>query len=1404
MSSVDKRIVEMEFKNASFENGVRQSMSTLERLKNALKLGGASKGLEDIDKASKNFSLDNITKGVESASLKFSALGAIGFTVLQNLTTSALELGGKMVNAITRPILEGGKTRALNIEQAKFQFKGLGMDVEATMASANKAVEGTAYGLDAAAKVAGQLGASGMRAGDDMTSALRGISGLAAMTGSSYEDIGEIFTTVAGNGRLMSNELLRLSSRGVNAAAVLAKHFGVTEAEMRDMVTKGKVSFEDFYQAMDKAFGEHATSANETYTGSLSNLRSALSRIGADIQTPRLEAMRIVINGLIPVINGVRKALSPMSEMLGNQMIAGAEKFVAFLDRTRASMSIFGDVIKNIMKFLERFKATIGTGFKDVFPSVDNSMISNLESFMSKLRDLSASLLYSGETAGKLRRVFAGIFAVFSIVGKAVSALFQIFGKLLGVLTPFRGSMLDIAAGLGDWLVALNETITASNIFGRAIEGVGNFAAKAAGVLQNFIGSVREMFKLLMDANADQLGGIFEDIGEHVNPLEVAGMIIGTTFRNIGRAFTSAFPVVAQAGKVILEHFEKIRDGFSNFIRNLEFDKIGDVINIGLITTIGLGIKKFVDSLTGVVESGGGVLDGIRGILDGVTGSLEAMQQNLKANVLLKIAGAIAILAVALLLLSTIDPNKLTSALAGMGVLFAQLGLFMKALQAMMADTKGFAKLPIMATSILILAGALVLLAVAVKILSSIDLPQLATGLLAIGVLLVELSLFINSLDARKMTVIGSSLLALGAGLIVLSVAVERFGNMDWLVLVKGLLSVGVALFIFSKFASSMQNMKGIVSTAIGIGILAAALIVLSVAIERMGSMDWETIGRGLATIAASLIILSIAMNNLPKNTPAIAFGLLLVSTAMVILAQALKMMGSQGWEEMAKGMITLAGALLIIGVAVRAMQNSLSGAAAIFVVAASLAILAPVLKMFGEMSWGEIARGMVMLAGTFIIFGVAGALLGSVVVVLIGVAAAIALFGLGILAAGVGIAAFATGIVALAAAVTSGGAAIVLALTMLLSLIPLAMEQLALGIIAFAQTIATGGPAIIAALTTILLAMIAAIVAVTPEAINAMIVILLGLLEAINTVSPDIVLTMLNLLNLLLAALVNAIPAMTNAGMDIILGILRGIRNRIGEMTTVAGDIIVRFINGISQQLPRITRAGVELIVEFVEGLASAIRDNQARMNTAGSDLAVAIIDGMTGGLVSGVGRVVAAARDLANSAIQAAKDALSSSSPSKKFWNLGMDSAIGQELGMLAGVKRVSKAGETLAEAGIVAFDAAIRKISSETFVVDYNPVIRPILDLSDVQKGYDSLDSIISPSVGLDLTRDLDHVARANAHFASREPINTVLNKVEDPSSNLTFVQNNYSPKALSRIDIYRQTRNQLTFAKEVINK
>src|SRR5690606_850216 len=138
-----------------------------------------------------------IGDSVDNISSKFNALGAIGFSVLQRLTNAALDLGGRALNAVLGPIIEGGERRALNLEQARFQFKGLGLDVEAAMAAANEAVLGTAYGLDSAAKAAGQLAASQVPI-SGMTDVLKGIAGVAAMTSREFDDVSHIFTTVAG------------------------------------------------------------------------------------------------------------------------------------------------------------------------------------------------------------------------------------------------------------------------------------------------------------------------------------------------------------------------------------------------------------------------------------------------------------------------------------------------------------------------------------------------------------------------------------------------------------------------------------------------------------------------------------------------------------------------------------------------------------------------------------------------------------------------------------------------------------------------------------------------------------------------------------------------------------------------------------------------------------------------------------------------------------------------------------------------------------------------------------------------------------------------------------------------------------------------------------------------------
>lgn len=308
---IDERVLEMRFDNAQFEKNVQQSISTLDKLKEKLNLKDVGTGFDNLSKSAQKVNLSPIGKAVDDVKMKFSSLQVIGATALAKLTSSAMDAGKRMASAITQPLVEGGKTRALNIQQAKFQFEGLGIDVEKAMASANEAVKGTAYGLDSAAKIAGMFGASGMQAGEEMTRALRAVAGVAAMTGSSYEDIGNIFTTVAGQGRLMGDQLLQLSYRGINAAATLGKAMGKSEEQIRQMVSKNKISFQEFADAMDQAFGAHAKDANKLFTGALANAKAALSRIGADVASETFDDLRAILNSITPIIDTIHEEVKP-------------------------------------------------------------------------------------------------------------------------------------------------------------------------------------------------------------------------------------------------------------------------------------------------------------------------------------------------------------------------------------------------------------------------------------------------------------------------------------------------------------------------------------------------------------------------------------------------------------------------------------------------------------------------------------------------------------------------------------------------------------------------------------------------------------------------------------------------------------------------------------------------------------------------------------------------------------------------------------------------------------------------------------------------------------------------------------------------------------------------------------
>ena len=383
-NKIDERVVEMRFDNAQFEKNVSTTMSTLDKLKKSLNLDGAAKGLQNVNAAAKTTSFDSLAASVSKLEYRFSTLGIVGMRVIENLTDSMMRLAQKTLNFLTSGVVQGGIKRAMNLENAHFQLQGLLKDEEAVaavMQNVGDAVDGTAYSLDSAAKVASQLAASGMRAGDDMFKSLRAVAGVAAMTNSEYSDIGRIFTKIAGQGRLMGDDLLSLSSRGMNAAATLAESMGITESAVREMVSKGQIDFKTFAYAMDDAFGEHAKKANETLTGALSNVKSALGRIGALFVSPLVEQ-----NGeLVQLLNNVRVKINDIKETL----VPVANYVVNILKNLISKVSSFVEKL-DVKKYFSEFSKAFTSSKWDAFVQKINDAGIATDKFQEKLKEVAS------------------------------------------------------------------------------------------------------------------------------------------------------------------------------------------------------------------------------------------------------------------------------------------------------------------------------------------------------------------------------------------------------------------------------------------------------------------------------------------------------------------------------------------------------------------------------------------------------------------------------------------------------------------------------------------------------------------------------------------------------------------------------------------------------------------------------------------------------------------------------------------------------------------------------------------------------------------------------------------------------------------------------------------------------
>ena len=100
-STIDSRVVEMRFDNKQFESGAKQSLSTIDRLKQALNFGDSSKSLSSLQKAADGVNLNGLGNAVESVKLKFSAMQIAAITALQNVVNKAVDAGERLVKSLS-------------------------------------------------------------------------------------------------------------------------------------------------------------------------------------------------------------------------------------------------------------------------------------------------------------------------------------------------------------------------------------------------------------------------------------------------------------------------------------------------------------------------------------------------------------------------------------------------------------------------------------------------------------------------------------------------------------------------------------------------------------------------------------------------------------------------------------------------------------------------------------------------------------------------------------------------------------------------------------------------------------------------------------------------------------------------------------------------------------------------------------------------------------------------------------------------------------------------------------------------------------------------------------------------------------------------------------------------------
>lgn len=926
----------------------------------------------------------------------------------------------------------------------------------------------------------------------------------------------------------------------------LTENFKLLSARMRlsnEQMDVVRVSFQELFDVVRK------TGSGVKYVGDI--LISAFREVFSESASQQVD----FILGLLRSFSGTLTELTAAFRLNADQANDLRDGFV----------NVFS-IVKDLISAVASVGRIARSAFDELFPQrISDRITSALTSILGSFSDLTGrfrtfiqEFRLTEDQAEKLKTGFKGLITFGRILKTVFDGIIDSAKNILpsadeiGVkLIDVYGKLLDKFGDFGSYIMAHEDEITSNiqSVFTTIITKV-----------RDAIDSIKKAFDGFGDIDLSGIDAFVDKVKEHFHPLEMTVNFIKSIFDKISYVISNIGPILLTGLKYVVYGISKLLGYLSTNLESFDLSKVLNFIQSGVAITF---LYRLQDALK-VVNN----VKGVTGILKDLRETLETYQKNLNSKILLNIAIAVAILAASLVALSFVDTEKMLGSLGALGVMFAMFTTSFKKITALL-DPKNLKNIIPASVMLISLATSILILSIALNKFSSLEWDQILKGAVGVGALLAMITAAMNYMPKQN-TAFGMSqalgLLLLAGSIKVLSDAVLVLSEIDTGKLVKGLLAAGGLIAGLVAFLNLLPKDSSFgVLAGVGILLLAESLKILTSAVVTLSELKSDDFIKGLGGVAVLIAMLSAFMMSANKSNFGASggVGLILMAAGLKVLADVVKEFGQMDLMNLAVGLGALLAVILELGLGAELMVGALPGAAAMLVMAASLNALVPVLQKLGDMSLLEIIKSLGVLAGIFVLFGVAGASLAPILPVLLGLGAALFLMGSGLAFMGIGLSAISVSLpVALGSIATSIGA-IILIIKELLSAVP-----------------------------DIIASTIVSIITSVGEVLGSV-------LSFIEENGPAIIRTILAIVDELLVQLAEHAPSMFESLWVILAAFLTSVRDHIGEVTAVGLEIVAGFLVGIAEGIDDIIQAAWNIVIALIDGLAAAFgnEDNVRRL---------------------------------------------------------------------------------------------------------------------------------------------------------------------------------------------------------------